>query len=321
MRYRLDSMLPEQAFQPRGKGPFARGMTLEGGGGGIAKATESVVTGKPMQSSGGGGGGGKGGGFNPITTIVTIVVAVAAPEILPAIVPELTATEATMIGVGVTRAATTAAQGGNLEQSLKAGAIGAASAGVGAEVSSAVGGGVLPGETGDIPYGGVSEATGSTLAGKVSGGAAGGATTGFTQAELSGSNLQQAGKSALVGGATGAALGALGEGLKEAGATPTETRLASTLAGPYIAQDVRNLFYPQQSAQTVGGGGAGPTSQPLGSPITGQVTPGSQALGQALGVYTGDISPPVQIGGEEGKSRPVWNIASLKVKDETGSSA
>ena len=32
MRLGYDDMLPERAFQPRGKGPFARGMTLEGGG-------------------------------------------------------------------------------------------------------------------------------------------------------------------------------------------------------------------------------------------------------------------------------------------------
>jgi len=36
MRYDLDSMLPDRAFQPRGKGPFARGMTLEGGKGAAA---------------------------------------------------------------------------------------------------------------------------------------------------------------------------------------------------------------------------------------------------------------------------------------------
>ena len=34
MRLGYDDMLPERAFQPRGKGPFAYGMTLEGGKGG-----------------------------------------------------------------------------------------------------------------------------------------------------------------------------------------------------------------------------------------------------------------------------------------------
>ena len=47
MRYNLDSELPINAFSPRGGcGPFARGMTLEGGGGGfIGKAIGSVVGG------------------------------------------------------------------------------------------------------------------------------------------------------------------------------------------------------------------------------------------------------------------------------------
>jgi hypothetical protein len=34
MKYHLESTLPISAFLPRGKGPFARGMTFEGGGGG-----------------------------------------------------------------------------------------------------------------------------------------------------------------------------------------------------------------------------------------------------------------------------------------------
>ena len=46
MRYSLESLLPINAFQPRGKAPFAYGMTLEGGGGGggILAAVAAVVT-------------------------------------------------------------------------------------------------------------------------------------------------------------------------------------------------------------------------------------------------------------------------------------
>jgi len=45
MRYDLESMLPERAFQPRGRGPFAHGMTLEGGkgGGGSAPAPDPNI--------------------------------------------------------------------------------------------------------------------------------------------------------------------------------------------------------------------------------------------------------------------------------------
>lgn len=46
MRLGYDDMLPIRAFQPRGKGPFARGMTLEGGGkggGGSAPAPDPNI--------------------------------------------------------------------------------------------------------------------------------------------------------------------------------------------------------------------------------------------------------------------------------------
>lgn len=45
MRLGYDDMLPERAFQPRGKGPFAYGMTLEGGkgGGGSAPAPDPNI--------------------------------------------------------------------------------------------------------------------------------------------------------------------------------------------------------------------------------------------------------------------------------------
>jgi hypothetical protein len=54
-------------------------------------------------------------------------------------------------------------------------------------------------------------------------------------------------------------------------------------------------------------------------PTTGQ--PGSAALAGGLGIYTGDISPPIQLGGKEETPRSVWNVASLRTKDETGSEA
>ena len=47
MRYNLESTLPINAFSPRGgRGPFSRGMTLEGGGGGfIGKAVSGIAKG------------------------------------------------------------------------------------------------------------------------------------------------------------------------------------------------------------------------------------------------------------------------------------
>lgn len=57
MRYNLESTLPINAFSPRGgRGPFSRGMTLEGGGGGgiVGKITNPIS--KALGTSGGGGG-------------------------------------------------------------------------------------------------------------------------------------------------------------------------------------------------------------------------------------------------------------------------
>ena len=42
MRYSLESALPINAFSPRGRGPFAYGMTLEGGGGGGFDITDPI---------------------------------------------------------------------------------------------------------------------------------------------------------------------------------------------------------------------------------------------------------------------------------------
>ena len=53
MRYTLESMLPERAFQPRG-GRFGKGMTLEGGGNPISAVTDSISS--VLGTDGGGGG-------------------------------------------------------------------------------------------------------------------------------------------------------------------------------------------------------------------------------------------------------------------------
>lgn len=56
MRYNLESTLPINAFSPRGgRGPFSRGMTLEGGGGNPISAITNPIS-KALGTSGGGGG-------------------------------------------------------------------------------------------------------------------------------------------------------------------------------------------------------------------------------------------------------------------------
>lgn len=56
MRYSLESTLPINAFSPRGgRSPFSRGMTLEGGGGGIVSAVTDPIS-SALGTDGGGGG-------------------------------------------------------------------------------------------------------------------------------------------------------------------------------------------------------------------------------------------------------------------------
>jgi len=271
-----------------------------------------------------------------IITVVAIVATVyAGPLVGEAILASMETTaaasgvSAATVGAaaigGSTSAVNAAIQGKNVEGVLKAGAIGAASSAIGSEVAGAVGGGEQAGPfldaSGNVVQGpstGATELLGPS-GGRIAGSGAGGATSGFTRSQLSGQNLEQSLKNAEIGGATGAITSAIGEGFKGAGGDAADARLASTLSGPFVAQNVSNLFAPQRSTGTTGRGGA--TTQEVGTvPTTGQGAPGSAALGQALRI--GDPGAPVESpGGGESSRQPVWNIASLRVKDETGSSS
>jgi len=248
----------------------------------------------------------------PVIIAVVAVAAsvVAGPEMGAAILGYGDAIEAVSAGYSVATlsavgaaasgaaagAITEAQKSGDPTKILEAAGVGAVGGAVGSEVGGAVGG-----------------ATESSVAGAT----AGGASSAFTKAELSGSNLQNATKQAEIGGATaGLTQGIFGS---SDGNTPTESdKLARALGGAFIGQNVSNLFNPQQSAQ----GGTQAPGQPTSSLLTtGQpgTTPGSQALAQSLNLGGGDISPPVNIGGGEKNTPNVWNQASLRTKDETGS--
>jgi hypothetical protein len=301
---------------------FIDQFTLYGGGGG----------------GDGGKGGGDGGGKGGVTQVVTIGFGIAAsivagPEIGAAIYESM-GTTAAAVGVseatvgaaaisGASSSVNAAVQGKDVEGILEAGAIGAASGAVGAEASSAV-------------SGATADTLGKTGA-AVAGGAARGSTSGFTKAELSGKNLDQALKSAEIGGITGAVAGGISEGVQGLGGSESDARLVNALAGPFVSQNVSNLFSPQTSSSTTAsrtrgtpeydatggpggpGGPSGPSTQQVGNaPTTGQVSPGSAALGQALRI--GDPGAPIESpGGGESSRQPVWNQASLRNKDETGS--
>jgi fibronectin-binding autotransporter adhesin len=247
----------------------------------------------------------------PILEVAAVVVAVVQPELAPAIGEYILGAEtAASVGAATTAAVGAAAygagsgalseaiQGGDTKDILKAAAIGGAAGAVGSEVSSAV----KP-ELVDL---GASKELANIGASTLSG-----AARGFTGAELSGQNLQQAGRAAGIGGAEGLITSGISEAAQAEGASPSTAKGLGSLAGVLAQPTVSTLF------------GAGPSS--TSAPITGQpsvtagTTPSTQALAQALNVGGGDINPPVQLGGE-GSKRNVWNQASLRTMEPTGDS-
>lgn len=276
-------------------------------------------------------GGGGGGSIVPIITTVVAVVAtvyagpavgtaIAKSMLGPAAAATLGTTATAALGAaaigGATSAVNAAIAGGNVDDVLKAGAIGAA--------AGAVGGGV----SANVPAG----------AGAIGKGAISGAASGATGASLRGRDV---GTGALVGGVAGAVGAGLREGLTdtsigdveaqeggfygEEGVAGTSTGLSPDLAeaigrfgaGQAAALTAQNLA-PSQTVptRTTASYVPSPTPAPVGEvTTTGQPSPGSSALAQAL-----RAGSPV-LGGGEGQTsaRPVWNIASLRTKDETGS--
>ena len=280
------------------------------------------------------------GGFGSIFHAVTqyivpvaiIVTAIVAPQILPALgstiaaelgIGTVSATTAAAIGAGAVGAGSaalnTAVAGGNGEQILKAAAISGAASAAGATVGGAVAEGVTGATGGPVAVASdLGPTMGANAPGAISGGAAGGGTSAFTRAQLSGSNLDQSLKQGEIGAATGAITSAIGQGVQAGGGSPEDIRLASSLSGPFVAQNVSNLFSPQTSSETSGSSSSQPPTSTVAT--TGQpgTTPGSAALGQALRI--GDPGSPIESpGGGEKTTAPVWNLASLRTKDETGS--
>lgn len=300
-----------------------------------------------------------------ITDVVAVAVSfVAGPEVGAAILGFDSAEAAvaagyaietiTEIGAASTGAASSAinsaAAGGSPEDILKAAAIGGASSAIAAGIGAEVGGvteapgqaGPTPAELGYTPPpsqtitpSGIAGATGSTSAGTIGGATAGGFTKGFTQAELSGQNLQTALNRGEIGGLTGLATSGFSELLQEGGVDKQGAKTASALSAPYLSKQVSSYFPSSTPASQVS---SQKTSSPGGLPTTGTkslggsggYTPGSAALGQALNVggfsgATGESSGTSGGYGASGeKTSPetggtpqnVWNIESLRYKPE-----
>jgi len=260
-----------------------------------------------------------------IITVVAVVATVyAGPQVGAAIMNSMGvvgASAATTAAVGAaaiggaTGAVNAAVAGGNVEDVLKAGAIGAA-----ASAAGSVAGGQLP--------------PGSSAAAR---GAVQGATSGAAGSALRG---QDVGRGALIGGAAGGVAGAVTSGLTDTsigdveaqeggfygeegvagtstGLSPELARFVGSAAGQTAAQlTAQNLAPSPTGRQAQRPSGQVSTPPPMGdATTTGQPAPGSSALAQALRAG----SPVIGGGGEQTTGRPVWNIASLRVKDETGS--
>ena len=260
-----------------------------------------------------------------IITVVAVVATVyAGPQVGAAIMNSMGvvgASAATTAAVGAaaiggaTSAVNSAIAGGNVEDVLKAGAIGAASSAAGS-----VAGAQLP--------------PGTSAAAR---GAVQGATSGAAGSALRG---QDVGRGALIGGVSGGVSAGVREGLIDTsigdveaqeggfygqeGVAGTSTGLSPELArfiGSGVGREAAQLTAQNLAPSQTGTQAPPPTGQvstppPVGDvTTTGQPAPGSSALAQAL-----RAGSPV-IGGGEGttSARPVWNIASLRVKDETGS--
>lgn len=270
-----------------------------------------------------------GGAAPVIVTVVAVVATVYAGPAVGAAIMESMGTTAAAVGVseatlgaaaigGATSAVNAAVQGKNIEGILVAGAEGAAASGVGSAVGGAVSEGVTSATGGPVAVASdVGPTLGANAPGAIAGGTAQGATSAFTRSQLAGQNLDTSLKNAEIGGATGAITSSIGQGVQAGGGSPEDIKLSSALSGPFVAQNVSNLFNPTPSSPGASGGGQSPSTLTT----TGQsgTTPGSQAIAQALNLGGGDISPPVNIGGGEKSTPNVWNQASLRVKDETGS--
>ena len=87
-----------------------------------------------------------------------------------------------------------------------------------------------------------------------------------------------------------------------------------------LQSGVENLLFSPADTTGITAQSTGPSPTALGSPITGEATgvdgAAASALAQALRV--GDPGAPLFGTEESGQQRPVWNVASLKFKDETG---
>lgn len=260
-----------------------------------------------------------------IITVVAVVATVyAGPQVGAAIMNSMGvvgASAATTAAVGAaaiggaTSAVNSAIAGGNVEDVLKAGAIGAASSAAGSVAGAQLPPGTSAAARGAV-QGATSGAAGASLRGQnvgrgaviggVAGGVGAGVRSGLTDTSIGDVEAQE-----------GGFYGEEGVAGTSTGLSPELARFIGSAAGTTAAQlTAQNLAPTPTGRQAALPTGQVSTPPPSGDvTTTGQPAPGSSALAQALRAG----SPVIGGGDGETSARPVWNIASLRVKDETGS--
>ena len=219
-----------------------------------------------------------------------------------------------------------------------AGALGAAEGTIAnAVISKAVTGAISGGVTSGVSGGDVGK---GVLFGGISGGVSGGTTSLLTGTPTDPGPLSSSPTLAKsLGTATGGTVGSLASGadigtaLKTGavgGLTTAATETFAPKGSDLLSSAERGLISSGVSRTLSSALGLDKTQAPTQMastsfiPSTGSITttgqgattPGTQALGQAL-----RVDPTATLGGGKDESKPtenVWNVASLRVKDETG---
>jgi hypothetical protein len=297
----------------------------------VQEAASTIKAAVNTPSTGGGGGGG--GFFGGVVSSIGNAINSAADQIGAAVTsvesagqkvvsavnttvdniarnPLPTIETAVLVSAGVdpslASATVTYANGGSAEDAVKAGVTSAVGQKAQEIFSPSVGTSATAPDNIDIG-GGFNPATGtgdpSSIPTPVEKSAVGGAARGATSAALKGGSASDI----VTGGAVGALSGAGGEAASGySGFEPGS--VGSALTKNVVGSSISNIFSPQKSSQTVGGGGYTPTS--VTTTGAGQA-PGSQALSQALRI--GDPGAPIFGGDKEDKGKQSgWNVESLR---------
>jgi hypothetical protein len=278
-------------------------------------------------------------GVDALGTTISLIQAGAAPEVAAGIASAVAPTVAGAVTGTVAGGTQAELAGGDVWEGAFQGALTGA---VGGAVSSGVSS-VLPSDLDPALKAAATGATrgftsaqlkGSDLEKSLLTGALSGTTAGFTSAVF---------PSGFLGEGQYDEQGNLIEGTEKTPTYSTAERLARGIGGAYISQNLSSLFAPD--AKSTGGGttptastrgystptqtyaptgqtyqvGTAPTYTPSSVTTTGEsgTAPGSSALAQALRI--GDPGSSIESPASDAPQQNVWNLASLRVKDETGS--